>query len=153
MNPEVLKVPVMEKRRPSGEANQNASLCTERVIRTRSRQIPPTLVGIQAISLILCLSAFSISGTVLAWINFYTVKIEADRFLGPILRYKNRMYREALYMSLRQPTVNYHASGAHIMWYSTMSASKSIFSESFYFGWETAFSVFWDTFLWQILAA
>ena len=37
-------------------------MCTERVIRMRSQQIPPTLVGIQAISLILCLSAFSISG-------------------------------------------------------------------------------------------
>lgn len=42
-----------------------ASLCTERVIRMRSQQIPPTLVGIQAISLILCLSAFSISVAIL----------------------------------------------------------------------------------------
>ena len=42
--------------------NSGASLCTERVIRMRNRDIPPTLVGIQAISLLLCASALIISG-------------------------------------------------------------------------------------------
>lgn len=78
--------------------NQSASLCTERVIRMRSREIPPTLVGIQAISLILCLSAFSISG--IFGRHFESIFIPCK---------SNSTGSSNKPVSVRQATVNYRA--------------------------------------------
>ena len=89
-SPPVTSVQNLENNAKQGEA----SLCTERVIRTRNQQIPPTLVGIQAISLLLCASALAISVTFILffiyiyirhiyWTYIFRRQILFDKILTP----------------------------------------------------------------------